>query len=523
MKARPTILGANGLPVVSADRVRLEKQSRFNPLRDWTPDELTRQLEAFARGDIRELALVMQWLEDHDDTIATVAPKAKAAVSRHGYDVVLRDEIKPEQRKLAEDQQGVLQAFYDSLEATHAVDADQAGNMRLFIQQVMDGYGKGYAAHHTIWRPTTSGLRATLVHVPTWFFEAKLGRLRFLPSTWAVDGQPLEELGGRSAWMISRGRGVMLACVIARMFKQIPLQDWLTYSDRHAMPAFLGKTSATKDSPGWLQMRSAVAGMGAEFGAVINTGDELTVLDLATKGELPYEKLIDRMDRAMVMLWRGGDLSTLSRSNAVGANPQQEETDELDADNAEWVSETIDRQLSRIVLNWHFGDVPQLAKLRLRKRTRENLKEDLDLVKGAKDLGVRISKSWFVGKFGIVEADQGETALGESEPPAATPSTPAINSAEAKLVASSLAKALGVRAEILSPVQPVIERLASGVQDGGITDAEWLQLVEEAALSLPELFDPQTAEDLAADLEAAMGTAVLQGARDAIRDQSKQP
>jgi len=516
MKRSPMILGANGLPVVSADRVRLEKQSSFNPLRDWTPDVLTRQLEAFARGDIRELAYVMEWLEKHDDTIATVAPKAKAAVSRHGYDVVLRDEIKPEHRQLAEDQRGVLQAFYDSLEATHAVDADEAGNMRLFVQQVMDGYGKLHAAHHVIWRPTVAGLQATVVHVPTWFFEARMGRLRFLPSTWSIEGQPLEELGGRSAWMITRGRGVMLACAIARMFKQVPLQDWLTYCDRHGMPAFIGKTSAAKDSPGWNQMRSAVAGMGAEFGAVINTGDSLDVLDLTTKGELPYEKLIDRMDRAIVMLWRGGDLSTLSRSDAVGANPQQEETDELDADNAEWVSETIDRQLSRVVLNWHFGPVPQLARLRLRKRTRDNLKEDLEVVKEAKSLGVRISKPWFVSKFGIVEADQGELALGEGAG-AAAPAT-AVNSADPKLVAKALAEALGVRAEILAPVHPVIEQLAASLQAGGTSDSEWLQLVEEAAESLPELFDPSAADELAAALEAAMGTAVLQGARDAIRE-----
>jgi len=521
MNPLPMILGANGLPVVSADRVRLEKLSRFNPLRDWTPDVLTRQLEAFARGDIRELAYVMEWLEKHDDTIATVAPKAKAAVSRHGYDVVMRDEIKPEHRQLAEDQRGVLQAFYDSLEATHAVDADEAGNMRLFVQQVMDGYGKHYAAHHIVWRPTVAGLQATAIHVPTWFFESKLGRLRFLPSTWSIDGVPLEEMGGRNAWMISRGRGVMLACAIARMFKQVPLQDWLTYCDRHGMPAFIGKTSAAKDSPGWDQMRSAVAGMGAEFGAVINTGDSLDVLDLTTKGELPYEKLIDRMDRAIVMLWRGGDLSTLSRSNAVGANPQQEETDELDADNAEWVSETIDRQLSRVVLNWHFGEAPQLAKLRLRKRTRENLKEDLDVVKAAKELGVRISKPWFIGKFGIVEADQGEAALGEASP-APAPTT-AVNSVDPKLVATSLAQALGVRAEILTPVQAVIDRVAGAVQGGGISDSEWLQAVEDAALSLPELFDPATAGELASDLEAAMGAAVLQGTRDAIREHKLTP
>ena len=75
----PSILGADGRPV-NAERVRIEKQQAFNPLKNWTPDVLTMQLEAYARGHIAQLAWVMEWLEKHDDIIATVAPKAKAAV-----------------------------------------------------------------------------------------------------------------------------------------------------------------------------------------------------------------------------------------------------------------------------------------------------------------------------------------------------------------------------------------------------------------------------------------------------------
>jgi len=90
--AQSGILGPDGRPV-SAERVRLEKQTRFNPLRGWTPDVLVRQLEAYSRGEIAALAWVMEWLEKHDDVISTVAPKAKAAVSRWGYDILPKDEI----------------------------------------------------------------------------------------------------------------------------------------------------------------------------------------------------------------------------------------------------------------------------------------------------------------------------------------------------------------------------------------------------------------------------------------------
>ena len=40
----------------------------------------------------------------------------------------------------------------------------------------------------------------------------------------------------------------------------------------------------------------------------------------------------------------GGDLSTMSRQDATGSNPQQEDSDELDGDNAAWVTMRVDHK-----------------------------------------------------------------------------------------------------------------------------------------------------------------------------------
>lgn len=522
MIGAPVIYGPDNRPV-NAERVKLEKQTRFNALRNWTPEILVRQLEAFCRGEIAALAWVMEWLEKHDDIIATVAPKAKAAVSRHGYDVLPVDEIKPEQKQAAEDQQGFMQEFFQNLTASDAVELEESGGMRLLIQQIMDAYGKSYAAHHIIWKPSRKGLGAELVKVPTWFFEATEGRLKFLPGIGAQRGVELETLGGRDAWMVSKGRGVMLAGVVAAMLKRIPLQDLLTYCDRHGMPMFLGKTAAAQGTQGWTDMASAVAGMGAEYGAVINTGDAIEVINLAgSSGTLPYTGLIDRMDKAQIMLWRGGDLSTMSQKDSTGSNPQQEDTDELDADNAAWVSETINRNLTARAIAWKFGKAaPVLVKVVLRTKTRDNLTQDISVVKEAKEMGVRIKASWFTNKFGIVEADPDETALGETPKPQVQAIPEEVNALNTspdtkELFAKSLAKAVGVSDRTLDPVRPVMERLAAGVQDGGMSDAEWLQGFEELALELPEFFNPLLAAEMAEELEGAMGTAIVNGVRQSL-------
>lgn len=499
------ILDAYGRPV-SAERVKLEKQTRFNPLRGWTPDVLVRQLEAYSRGEIAALSWVMEWLEKHDDIIATVAPKAKAAVSRHGYDILPKDEIAPELKNQAEDQQGVLQEFYQNLKTSDAVELEEAGGMRLLVQQVMDAYGKGYAAHHIIWQPSRTALNAELVKVPTWFFEVTTGRMKFLPAYAAQRGVDLETLGGRNAWMLSKGRGVMLAGVLARMFKQLPLQDWLTYCDRHGMPAFLGKTAAQKGSAGWNDMATAVAGIGSEFGAVVNTGDVIDVLNLTGQGEVPYVKLIDRMDRAQVMLWRGGDLSTMSRENGTGSNPQQEDSDELDSDNAAWVSETLNRNLTAKVIAWHFGkNAPVLCELKLRTKTRTDLTAEIAIVEKAKLLGVRISPSWFLAKFGLVEADGDEAALGETArlqtQDSRVEETAALNSA-----ASFREWVAGVATP---ETEDVFTRLAKAAQDPGMTDAAFLKLADETLKDLSEI-DPAAAEELAAALDEAVTAKMAQ-------------
>jgi phage gp29-like protein len=518
VKRASGILDAAGRPV-SAERVRLEKQSRFNPLRGWTPEVLVRQLEAYSRGEIAALAWVMEWLEKHDDIIATVAPKAKAAVSRHGYDIQLKEEIAPELLGMAQDQQGRMQEFYEGLETSDAVELDESGGMRLLVQQIMDAYGKGYAAHHIIWRPTAQGLRATMVKVPAWFFEVTSGKLRFLPGMGQQRGVDLETLGGRDAWLVSKGRGVMLAGVLARMFKQLPLQDWLTYCDRHGMPAFLGKTAAAKGSPGWGEMADAVAAIGSEFGAVINTGDVIDVLNLTGQGEVPYVKLIDRMDRAQVMLWRGGDLSTMSRENGTGSNPQQDDSDELDADNAEWVSETINAGLTKRVIAYHFGKNAQvLCRLKLRTKQRDNLQKDLAVVQAALAMGVRISPSWFTAKFGLVTADAGEPALGAVHETLVKP-LEVLNSGDVEsLMKRTLARAIGVEQGALGEVDAIITQLAGQAANGTVSDQEWLAMIETAAAMMPEVFDGDQNSELARELEGAMGTAVLIGARDALRE-----
>jgi hypothetical protein len=60
-------------------------------------------------------------------------------------------------------------------------------------------------------------------------------------------------------------------------------------------------------------MLDAVQSIMAGSAAVKNVGEQITLLETKGPGVLPYEKLIERLDRIMASIWRGSDLSTMSR------------------------------------------------------------------------------------------------------------------------------------------------------------------------------------------------------------------
>jgi phage gp29-like protein len=100
----------------------------------------------------------------------------------------------------------------------------------------------------------------------------------------------------------------------------------------------------------------------------------------------------------------------------------------------------------------------------------------------------------------------------------AMPSTTTADMPIRNRAGDTLAKALGVTSDALAPVADLFDELAKDVQGERQTDAEWLAAVEEAAARMPEFFDTSHADELADALEAAMGGAALEGARQAITE-----
>ncbi|MBC2593051.1 DUF935 family protein [Ruficoccus amylovorans] len=366
--------------LIPHDRARTSRRARFNPIRHLTPDTLTRMLDAFHAGELRQAALAWEAIEQRDDLVKAVATKRKKAVGRFGWQIETFDQSEEAARHAA-----ALEFFYRQLTAAHACDLNESGGFSLLVRQMMDAVGKRYAVHEIVWQPIrvqdnaqTPGLPSTLLtaqfrFVPLWFMENRTGQLRFLESDTATEGRPLE----REGWLVTTGDGLMEATAIAYLFKHLPLRDWLVYCERNGMPGVRGVTDAAPNTPEWEAAREAVRDFGAEFHALMSRGTQIEAIDLRGSGELPYPALVDRMDKAIATLWRGSSMGTVADSGA-GISLQGKETALIEREDAEHIAGTLHTQIDRTVLRYLFNTNQPRARIVIRHKESGLSAEELD-------------------------------------------------------------------------------------------------------------------------------------------------
>lgn len=448
---------------VSFALIQAEKRSRFDPLKDLTAERLVCFLDEFRAGQLQNLARVMDAIEERDDVLVSVVPKAKAAVARHGWEVLTVNTDDEAGKSLAAEQKAALEYFYNNLRATSALDQDETGGMALLLRQMMDAKGKRYAIHNLVWQPRPEGrYTATFHFVPLWFFENTTGRMRFISQPFGFYGEDMAP----GEWLVTKGQGVMIACSVAWMYKRLPLRDWLIYCSRHGMPGIEGITDAPEGSDEWNKLVAAVGAAAKEFAWVRSRSSEIKTIDFSAQGQLPYAPLVERMDRAMAAIWRGGDLGTMSKDgSAVGSDPQQSETTLIEEDDAAWLSETLQLKVDRLVLDNIFGEAaPTLAYVKVLTAQKQNTELDLKIDDFALAHGHPISRQQFAERYNRpVPEDIDELLTAPAPPPAlGAPGSnrpPYYAPDQEEAAAANEAATQATAAAFAADLQPVLERL----------------------------------------------------------------
>ena len=256
---------------------------------------------------------------------------------------------------------------------------------------------------------------ATFWFVPLQFFESTTDKLRFIQTPLGMEGVDMAE----GEWLVTVGRGVMIACAIAYMFKHLPLKDWLGFCEKFGFPGVHGKTNARKGSVEWKDMKRAVANFMVDWGVVTTLDEAIELIEVKASGNnLPFDPLVDRMDRAITRLWRGADLGTMSReTETTGVSAQWAETELIEQDLAAWITETLNLKVDRKVIEYSFGpDAPVLAYVKVLTNERIDVEQEIKINNHLVSNGARLSLKNEMERFGRSEAKPDEEILQMPEP-----------------------------------------------------------------------------------------------------------
>ena len=383
------------------------RQARFNPIYQLTPEVMAAQLAEWNVGTFRRFSVTMDAVENRDLVVKAATGKLKMALARRSYEIV-KVEGAPEDD--ADHDYEALTKFYANCTATSAVDRNVRGGFNRLTHLLMDCALKRYAPFEIVWQPRGDFLTATFVHVPLWFFENRTGSLRFC-GNFAWDGVPLKD----GQWMVGCGEGIMEAISVGWMYKAMSLRDWLIYSESNGMNAKYARTPHQRGSVGWNALSDALQNLGIDSTVIIGLQDEIGKLDFGSSGQLPYEPLVNYIDKGIVALARGADLGTLSHGGSgegQGASLQGDESDIVEQHYGTVVSETLNHYVDPWVVRWTRGaDATPAAYVRLNIPKPKDVNAELAVDEKLVGWGVELGVNNALERYGRVEAGDGEKVL----------------------------------------------------------------------------------------------------------------
>ena len=387
-------------------RVRMEQMAQYNALFHLDPDRLVDAITSFNAGDLGQLARIIRDFEARDDKMATCAMKMRASVGRCDYSILVKEGFENDAR--AKRHAEILKRFWSTVNVTSRFNMNERGGLRLLKKQMMEAQSYGYAVHEIVWRPLPNGeIAAEFIKQPLWHFENRTGELRFLPTETAVEGVRMAE----GEWLVTTGDGVGIPASICAMAKRMCFQDWLLFSERSGMPIIVGTTGATFRSEQWNNIKGAIRNIYRDTRVLLDSSSRIEAIDTGHAANIPFPALVEWSDRAIAALYRGADLSTISKGDGTGASLQGDEAGMIEQDAAANLGETLHEQVDRFVIRYVTGDDEPLASISIEPVKKPDVDTDIKIDNHLAALGVKLSKADALQRYGRAEATSEEDAL----------------------------------------------------------------------------------------------------------------
>ena len=384
--------------VLTVAETTLEQMTKFNALMRSDPEDIIRAIDEFNCGYLAPMARLIGEYEQRDDKMRVASIKMASAVSRCGWSVRPKKgfEDDPDAARQVE----VLERFWSTVRVTDAFKRNERGGLALLKEQMMSAQSYGFAVHDLSWRPLANGeIEATFTSVPLWKFENRTGELRYIPQVGGWDGIPMK----RGEWMVSTGDGIGIAAAICACMKRLGLTNWLVFTDRCVLPLIHAATGAAYDSDQFQKLQTALRNINRLARVVTDPSTKIEAIQMDGGKQNPFGPLIDWCDRAIVTLYRGGDLGTISRPDAVGGLGQLDEVDALEQRSCVRITETLNEQVSAFVIDYVLNQELK-AEIVVEPVSKPDVKQDMEIDNHLAKFGVKLSKTDALARYGRAEA-----------------------------------------------------------------------------------------------------------------------
>jgi hypothetical protein len=253
---------------------------------------------------------------------------------------------------------------------------------------------------------------------------------------------------------------------MAFVLKNFPLRDWLLFCGRYGSGFLEAVTDAQKNDPAWEEAREALETIANDGAVLHNRSVTLKFLDMPAKNALPFEPLVEHVNRLYAKCYRGVDLATGSRAaepgqpghrqGAVGASVQKEEAGVFRARDAAWATGYLNERLDRPIIRFLFDREPR-AWMTVTPPLDDTATMDLQSAQILTPMGLRISLAEAYKRFRWKAPEPGEPCL-------AAPKTSTDAPAEA-------GKAPEKTAEETRPTKATNDPIGAGALEGAIQSA----------------------------------------------------
>ena len=273
-------------------------------------------------------------------------------------------------------------------------------------------------------------------------------------------------------------------------FKKNGIKFWLQFCERFGNPTPMGKYPRGTDATGKATLMSALENIRTGATITIPEGMSIDLLEAAASGSISTQSELARfMNEEISICILGQSATTQGTAGKLGADTAQENVrEDLVKADADALSESLNAQAVRWLVDYQFPRLRRYPQIWIRAGAEADLKEKSEVDKNLKEVGVRFSKKYFVGAYGL---DSDDFEIADQQPPKGEPAEFAEADTDDidQLIADELADWTPMVKPVIDPLEQLINQVDS---------------LDELKGKLSELAGQQDMAPLTESLAAAM-------------------